>query len=505
MAHHSLIFSVAAGSSIFRGTGSHRIATFLRDHDWDVEVCDFAVSWPLLSLKEFVRSRVTPETVFFGFSTFFNYWTPGMSEFTLWLKQTYPNIKIVLGGQSVGRTEAEHIDYWIDSFGEYAILELVKSLIGNGGKIRFDFEHMGSKKLIKSISSYPAYPLASYKVIMEKRDFLEPYEWPTTEFSRGCRFKCNFCNFPILGVKDDHSRTQEDFIYNMQYNYDNFGIKNYYVADETFNDSREKIKKFADAAEQLSFRPYFSGFMRADLMLTQPEQLEHLVRLNFGGHYYGIETMNHKSAKIVGKGMHPDRIKQGLIDAKKYLSDHIPYRGTISLIWGLPHETKDTLKETEKWLHENWIDQGLVVFPLSVEDPVGPNLKNQTNISDFGKNMTKYGLRKMDKGTYSGSDDEWDYRWRMGNYAADEMIWEHDTMNIFDAYESAVKIQDDSVKLFKVDNWALGSPSFNAQEDIGLGKDTLSLTKMAGLPQKHIVRKFVDSYILKKLNWKPEK
>ena len=206
MAHHSLMFYVAAGSSVFRGTGAHRIATFLREHDWDVEVCDFTVSWPIECLKEYVKSRVTSGTVFFGFSTFFNFWTPQMSEFILWLKQTYPNIKIVLGGQSVARTPAENIDYWVDSFGEYAILELVKSFIGNSGGVKFDFEHMGSKKLIKSISAYPAYPMASYKVLMEKRDFLESYEWLTTEFSRGCRFKCNFCNFPILGVKDEIGR-----------------------------------------------------------------------------------------------------------------------------------------------------------------------------------------------------------------------------------------------------------------------------------------------------------
>jgi hypothetical protein len=499
------MFYVAAGSSVFRGTGAHRIATFLREHDWDVEVCDFTVSWPIECLKEYVKSRVTSETVFFGFSTFFNFWTPQMSEFTLWLKQTYPNIKIVLGGQSVARTPAENIDYWVDSFGEYAILELVKSFIGNSGGIKFDFEHMGSKKLIKSISAYPAYPMASYKVLMEKRDFLESYEWLTTEFSRGCRFKCNFCNFPILGVKDDHSRTQEDFIDNMNYNYDNFGIKHYYVADETFNDSREKIKKFADAAEQISFRPFFSGFMRADLMLTQPEQLEHLVRLNFGGHYYGIETMNHKSAKMVGKGMHPDKIKQGLLDVRKYMMSKIPYRGTISLIWGLPFETKATLLETEQWLLKNWTDQGLVIFPLSVEDAEGENLKNQTNVSDFGKNMVKYGLRKMSKGTYDGPTDEWDYRWRQGNYAADEMLWEHDTMNIFDAYESAFQIQNDSLTKFRLDNWSMGNPSFNSGTDMGVSNELISSTKMSGIIQKHAIQRFVESYIRQKLNWKPEK
>jgi hypothetical protein len=287
----------------------------------------------------------------------------------------------------------------------------------------------------------------------------------------------------------------------MNYNYDNFGIKHYYVADETFNDSREKIKKFADAAEQIPFRPFFSGFMRADLMLTQPEQLEHLVRLNFGGHYYGIETMNHKSAKMVGKGMHPDKIKQGLLDVRKYMMSKIPYRGTISLIWGLPFETKATLLETEQWLLKNWTDQGLVIFPLSVEDAEGENLKNQTNVSDFGKNMVKYGLRKMSKGTYNGPTDEWDYRWRQGNYAADEMLWEHDTMNIFDAKRISNSLQDPVIYDFKLDCWQLGYPEHTARTKSADLTSIINVEKSSATEKLyHANVEFIKEYSLKKIN-----
>ena len=39
------------------------------------------------------------------------------------------------------------------------------------------------------------------------------------------------------------------------------------------------------------------------------------------GHFYGIESFNHKSAKAIGKGMHPDKVKQGLIDVKNYFKE----------------------------------------------------------------------------------------------------------------------------------------------------------------------------------------
>ena len=50
MTHHALMFSVR-GIPYWRNPGAHRIATYLREQDWDVEVCDFTAYWPLHLLK----------------------------------------------------------------------------------------------------------------------------------------------------------------------------------------------------------------------------------------------------------------------------------------------------------------------------------------------------------------------------------------------------------------------------------------------------------------------
>lgn len=500
MSYHALIFSLHTNfATSFRSAGTHRIATFLREHDWDVEVIDYTTCFTLPELKELIKSRVTSKTIFFGFGTFFNYWDDNISDLTAWMKTEYPDIKTVLGGQSVAKTPAKNIDYWIDSFGEYAIFELAKNLTGNGNSIAFDLEHFSQRKLIKSVVSYPAFPMQSLKVIMEKRDFLEPFEWLTVEFGRGCKFRCKFCNFPVLGVKGDHTRSSEDFIYNMKYNYDNFGIENYYVADETFNDSPEKVRKFADAAEQLNFRPFFSGFMRADLMVSHPETWSDLVRLNFGGQYYGIETFNHVSAKMVGKGMNPDRLKQGLIDIESYFKSKIRFRATISLIVGLPGETEQSLLETEEWLLKYWKDQALVVFPLDIEDINGPNLKNQTNISEFGKDIFKYGVRKMDTDQYAILDSNHNWEWRHGNYAADKLMWEHDTMNVFEANRFAQRLQDRSLDYFKSDNWSMNTIDEQSFPDPTRTKQENSKIRRQSINFQY----YISHYKHKKLSWKP--
>jgi radical SAM superfamily enzyme YgiQ (UPF0313 family) len=120
------------------------------------------------------------------------------------------------------------------------------------------------------------------------------------------------------------------------------------VVDETFNDRPDKIEKFADAVEQLSFVPFFSGFIRADLLVNRPNDKENLLRMNFLGHHYGIESLHYPSAQAIGKGMHPEKLTQGLVEVKQYFQKNKRkiYRGTMSFIAGLPHETLDTMMST---------------------------------------------------------------------------------------------------------------------------------------------------------------
>jgi hypothetical protein len=351
--------------------------------------------------------------------------------------------------------------------------------------------------------------MESYASRHEKRDFLKPYEWLTTEFSRGCKFHCDFCNFPILGVKGDYSRSQQDFETEMKYNRDTWGITDYYVADETFNDRVEKIRKFADVVEhKLDFQPYFSGFMRADLMITHREAWDDINRLGFAAHYYGIESFNDQSSKVVGKGMKSEKIKQGLIDYKNYMHDKLFYRATASFIVGLPYETFDTMAETRAWLLENWTDQAMISFPLDVGSIDDEHKMGSTNISDFTRNLLKYGLRKM-TGPVPARNPDWPHRTYAPNVitkvADDELfVWEHDSMNLPQARQISDSLIDMSHDTFKLENWSLGMISFDQQKHLLDCDNLTTIGREAGRPAEDKLQSFLKEYIINKLNWKPE-
>jgi hypothetical protein len=384
------------------------------------------------------------------------------------------------------------------------MLALSKALAGNTTSgIIFEPAFFGQKKVIKALHAYPSYTMGDYSVIMEKRDYLEPYEWLTVEFSRGCKFSCAFCNFPILGVKEDTSRSAESFEYEMLYNYDNFGISRYYVADETFNDRVEKIAKFADVVERLNFDPFFSGFIRADLLHTKG-MIEELARMNFGGQYYGVETFNKKSGQVIGKGMDPNKVKQLILDTKDYFKQqNKPYRGTISLIVGLPYSVEQEWYDNMAWLKANWITESLVIFPLIVENLDNGREKDHTNVSKFAKNLQKYGLRSLGNNEvdFYPNREECFFNWKEGNYSSNEVLWQHDTMNIFDAKRISNSLQTTVSEEFKSDCWQLSLAEMASMSKIDDLSSAINHNKATAVMNVVTAMKIhVENYINKKLS-----
>jgi radical SAM superfamily enzyme YgiQ (UPF0313 family) len=481
-----LIFNISADGG-FRPLGAHRIANHLRDNNWDTEVIDFAGMWTVEELKLLALSRIDKNTKFIGFSHLWSTWSESLEEFCIWVKQNYPYIVIISGSADRPLFVTNQIDYYISGYGENAIIELLSWLFSNGKRPRFEIKKCNGGLLIQAIQNYPAFPLKSSMVKYEDRDFIQSDEWLSVEFSRGCKFKCAFCNFPVLGVKEDYSRNSEDFLIQMQDAYDRFGVKNYTVTDDTFNDSTEKIKKFADAVESLSFVPFFTGFIRVDLLVARPQDRIELARMNFLGHFYGVESFNHQAAKAIGKGMHPDKIKQGLIDIKSYFENNgrKQYRGTIALIVGLPGETEQSLNDTKDWLDGNWQGQNFSSGPLFI--PSGENVTQ----SLIGNDYAKYGYRPMTK-KIQGTDEI-----NIHDSYGHQLIWENENLDYYRAIDICKEFENIKKNNFNTDNFALGALGLPSSVS-----ERLKLKDYEPLNDYYTSRRktLIACYIKKKLN-----
>ena len=495
--NHGLILGGMRGGSTGRATGAHRIATVLRQHDWDIEVLDFICSWPQDNLKQYLDTRITSSTRFIAYSFTFHTWEDRFHEIFEYAKTINPDIKIIVGGMA---TEICPIiaDYYVNGYGEHAVLEVIKDIVGNNPFLKHTIHLKTGGKMIKAMDAYPAFPLTHLdpSVIYERRDFLESHEALIIETARGCKFKCSYCTYPILGVKGDVSRSAESYVEELTRNYDEWGITNYQVSDETFNDRTEKIEKFANATQQLSFKPNLVGFIRADLLASRREDLPLLHGMNFWGHWYGIESFNHESAKSIGKGMHPDKIKEALIDCKKYFQDRGLYKGSASMIIGLPGETEETVLDAWKWYRENWQGQAAIYYALYI-----PKSDVTDETSSYSANWQNKGFKHYTgevpnwQPKYASTDGPGTY-WKEG--LAHGVIWDNDNFNFYKAHQMVDEWLKDYSNTFGVTCFNIIDMPHAYPDVSDWANATLKDVRQNA---NEACDQFIENYIEKKLNW----
>ena len=515
---HGLIFTgftpapVTGKATYKRTSGAHRIATYLRQQDWDIEVLDFVIGWTLDELKEFSRSRVTNKTIWIGFGGTFPIWSQTLDDFFIWFKETYPSVSIIAGGQ-ISNLYKIKADWYVDGFGERAITALLKHLTGTLTEpLKFQLFTNG-RKIVKGNLDYPSFPMKSLRVSYQDRDFIQADETLVTELGRGCIFNCAFCNFPILGVKEDHTRDAEDFYLELQDTYDRYGVTNYVIADETVNDYTEKLEKFASATRRLSFQPTMYGFARADLFVSRPQDWDIMIEMGFTGHHYGIESTNHESLKVIGKAMHPDKLLPKLLDAKSYFRKHGSYKGQVSLIAGLPFETRDTLEKSLKWFRENWSTENTLLFPLYI-----PKNDGRDSASKFSVDWQKWGYRETAVDLYPEIRDKYNHiltQYGTGAALIDHtgLSWENDEWNIMDVQKI---VHDFYVPAYYNQNngpviWGMGDWKMVLKKPMEFFLDKNINQIMQGYTEGNgwvYIRdestRMVREYVQKKLNWTPQ-
>ena len=420
MKYNAILFTDISDYFIpIRVHGAYSIAAHLREHGYTVKVIDHQ-SWLWENhgkeLVGLVESLIGPETIFIGFSsTFSRYFGepfyssprnikggltkedcfPHMKELIDRIHLTHPHIKLVLGGQGLQTYTfyeefEEELDCWIRGLGEDSILTFVRNVE----------QGIENPPIIEDVAS-PIFDFHNQKNVFDKEDNIFQHEVFPLAISRGCRFKCKFCTYPLLGRKPSEAyiRSEESIYSELMYNYDNFATASYMMTDDTFNETTDKVERVLRAVERTGVDMNFWAYIRVELLHKFPEQIELLGQMGLKACFFGIESLYDPSAKSIGKGLGRSKVLRTIENAKKEWGVDSTLHG--SFIIGLPHETRESADEWTKLLIEGETALDTIScnrLALTPDYIIKSGHTSKTFFSEFDLNKEKYGYKETPNG-----------------------------------------------------------------------------------------------------------
>jgi biotin synthase-like enzyme len=413
-----------------RGAGAHRIASHIRQYGgYSCLVVDFASDMLWHQWADICKYTVSDDTLVLGISTT---WWPnhsfktgqsapnldgagdgipkytftgaaGMGRLAKWIaeaKKYNPKLKIVVGGPKIDHYADIRADHYFAGYAESEFMDYLQSLQNDKRiwprVIKHD-KNGDNFNFTGSITSYTDY------------DFIRPDEFLTIEFTRGCRFKCSFCSYRLIGRKDiteKYMKTPDTIYREFMENYERWGVTSYQVADDTFNDTMEKLEIIHGVTSRLPFKLNLKAYTRLDLAATHPEMIPLLKEIGLRNTWIGLDSMHPVGSKVIGKGMNVDKKKAALKMIRDIWADDVYV--VAGYIVGLPGESSADLRETMDWCcgEDSPIDEirlnPLIISPPTPDNPNSSHSDMDINYREYGyeiPDMTKSWLWTKDDGT----------------------------------------------------------------------------------------------------------
>jgi radical SAM superfamily enzyme YgiQ (UPF0313 family) len=365
--YDAIIFTECNGSIGWgRDAGAYTAASALRSKGYSVLVVDFFSHFDWIKWTKIIDRFVSEKTKMIGFSsTHFSSLRPSdwletfsadhrthknlrwnvyfpqpphiIAEWVAYAKMRNPAVKIVVGGQKVAqknilKKEYPMVDIWVGGMADVSIVKIIQEISAG----------IQSNKEIFSEKTYEPLSEKSFrtsKIHWQESDFLFNNEAIPLEISRGCPFRCSFCDYK---KKPSGTWIKKSDILREQVidAWEKFGIHHYMITDFLVNESIEKLKMIHEVFTNLPFKISWSGFARLDLLKKYPEMKELIYESGAKSIQWGIETINKDVGIRINKNTNQTEIELLLESCRKAWGDNI-IMGS-GFIVGLPGETKDS-------------------------------------------------------------------------------------------------------------------------------------------------------------------
>lgn len=393
--------------SPYRTLGAYKIAHYTRSAGYNTQVIDHLMFLSEDQLRACLLKFVTNETLVIGVSTTFMrdpsrpFNEPSLPAHVITvlneITDQFPNIKLVFGGYGTYLvTSTRSTDFIknpyavVQEYGEDTFVDILNHLSGTGDEPPWVIAKVTPggpyKKMIKQYTGPVAvrFNIETDAFQFTAQDAVMPNETLPIEISRGCIFKCKFCNHLLLGRgKLDYLRDFELVRNELINNYERWGTTNYYVICDTFNDTEYKMKEWHKMVTALPFKINWTSYLRADLLNRFEDVPYMLAETGLFSCFHGIESFGEKASVTIGKGWSGKSAREFLPKLYHDIWKKEVFQ-TLSFIVGLPGDTAESILDTGRWFNSNkmyniaWHTLGIM-----------PN--SPRHASEFERNAESYG------------------------------------------------------------------------------------------------------------------
>jgi len=179
--------------------------------------------------------------------------------------------------------------------------------------------------------------------------------------SRGCPFSCTFCLWPqLMYGRFFRARNPIKVVDEIEFLKKEYKIKEYYFDDDTFTVDPGRVIAICDEIIKRKINLPFECLARVNTV--SPELLKKMAEAGCRIIRYGVESANTAILKNVNKKITVEQIISAFRETKKAgIKTH------ATIMFGLPGETKETIKETIKFVLK--LNPDYAQFPVAIPYP----------------------------------------------------------------------------------------------------------------------------------------
>jgi radical SAM superfamily enzyme YgiQ (UPF0313 family) len=267
------------------------------------------------------------------------------------VKTTNPNTKVVLGGPHVYIYPKEtlshkNIDFLILGEGEIAFSELIANL--NNPEKYSEIKNLAYRKdseviinpMADAILDLDSLPMPNRELLSYKnyRSALAEKSIITTMItSRGCPFRCIFCNRPHLG-KRFRFRSAKNVVQEMEECY-RLGIGEIFIYDDTFTVNRQRVVDICNMLIEKNLGLLWD--IRARVDTVDYELLKLLKQAGCVRIHFGVEAGTQKIMNSLRKDITLEKAETAFKMSRKLGIKTLAY-----FMIGSPEETREDILET---------------------------------------------------------------------------------------------------------------------------------------------------------------